>query len=195
MQHTTNYNLNQWEDADRVTRADVNADNTKLDAALTGLDSAIAGIEPSPLVKVWGTTLTEETTQIDLDVAQLGLADYVLLILAANLPAIETPLTVRVLVDNIEQGYSWESSPGSITNNASGFFPFNREAFLVLRSSVPFGRTHCIAHSTPSAGTYEVENFFYPRLLSEITTLNIRATVSGSVLPIGSRFSLYGLKW
>ena len=42
MQHTTNYNLNKWEDADRVTRADVNADNAKIDAALTGLDAAVA---------------------------------------------------------------------------------------------------------------------------------------------------------
>lgn len=34
MQKTTNYNLNQWEAADRVTREEINADNAKIDAAL-----------------------------------------------------------------------------------------------------------------------------------------------------------------
>ena len=37
MQKTTNYNLNQWDATDRVTRADFNADNAAIDAALAGL--------------------------------------------------------------------------------------------------------------------------------------------------------------
>ena len=43
MQQTTNYQLNHWEPEDRVTRADFNADNAKLDAALAGLQTAVAG--------------------------------------------------------------------------------------------------------------------------------------------------------
>jgi len=34
--HTTNYNLCQWEAEDQVKRTDFNTDNAKLDAALTG---------------------------------------------------------------------------------------------------------------------------------------------------------------
>ena len=34
MQHTTNYNLNQWEADDVVRREDVNADNAKIDTAV-----------------------------------------------------------------------------------------------------------------------------------------------------------------
>ena len=44
MQHTTNYNLNQWEASDRVTRADFNADNAKIDAALAAAASGGAKI-------------------------------------------------------------------------------------------------------------------------------------------------------
>ena len=44
MQHTTNYNLNQWEANDRVTRADFNADNAKIDAALAAAASGGAKI-------------------------------------------------------------------------------------------------------------------------------------------------------
>ena len=34
MNHTSNYNLNQWEPDDRIQRVDFNADNAKIDAAL-----------------------------------------------------------------------------------------------------------------------------------------------------------------
>lgn len=43
MDHTTNYDLNQWEADDRVTRADFNADNQKLDAALAAIAAAASG--------------------------------------------------------------------------------------------------------------------------------------------------------
>ena len=36
MQHTTNYQLNQYEADDRVTREALNADNAKIDSALAG---------------------------------------------------------------------------------------------------------------------------------------------------------------
>ena len=35
--HTTNYELSQWRSDDQVLRADFNADNVKLDAALANL--------------------------------------------------------------------------------------------------------------------------------------------------------------
>ena len=40
---TTNYQLNQWEAADKVLRTEFNADNQKIDAALAGLVSQLAG--------------------------------------------------------------------------------------------------------------------------------------------------------
>ena len=40
MQKTTNYQLNQWEASDRVTRADFNADNLAIDAALKAVADA-----------------------------------------------------------------------------------------------------------------------------------------------------------
>ena len=40
--HTTNYDLNQWEASDKVLRAEFNADNAKIDAALKANADAIA---------------------------------------------------------------------------------------------------------------------------------------------------------
>lgn len=40
--HTANYSLSQWESTDRILMEDFNADNAKLDAALTAQAAAIA---------------------------------------------------------------------------------------------------------------------------------------------------------
>ena len=43
--HTTNYQLNQWEATDKVLRTDFNADNERIDAALAGLDGRTEALE------------------------------------------------------------------------------------------------------------------------------------------------------
>ena len=43
--HTTNYDLNQWEGTDKVLRTEFNADNAKIDAALKNHDDEIAELE------------------------------------------------------------------------------------------------------------------------------------------------------
>ena len=40
--HTTNYNLNQWEATDKVLRTEFNEDNAKIDAALKVHSDGIA---------------------------------------------------------------------------------------------------------------------------------------------------------
>lgn len=44
MNKTANYNLNQWDAEDKVQRADFNADNAKIDAALAGLSVQAAPV-------------------------------------------------------------------------------------------------------------------------------------------------------
>ena len=43
--HTTNYNLNQWEATDKVLRTEFNEDNAKIDAALKANADAAAAIQ------------------------------------------------------------------------------------------------------------------------------------------------------
>ena len=43
--HTTNYNLNQWEATDKVLRTEFNADNSKIDAALKNLSNQDKALE------------------------------------------------------------------------------------------------------------------------------------------------------
>ena len=41
VEHTTNYQLSQWETTDRILMSDFNSDNNKIDAALAGHDTAL----------------------------------------------------------------------------------------------------------------------------------------------------------
>ena len=43
--YTTNYDLNQWEGTDKVLRAEFNADNAKIDAALKANSDAVDSLE------------------------------------------------------------------------------------------------------------------------------------------------------
>ena len=44
MEHTTNYQLSQWESTDRIMMSDFNADNAKIDAALKTQAEAISAL-------------------------------------------------------------------------------------------------------------------------------------------------------
>ena len=43
MEQTSNYQLNQWAESDRILRTDFNSDNAKIEAALADLTEAVAG--------------------------------------------------------------------------------------------------------------------------------------------------------
>ena len=45
MNHTTNYQLSQWESTDRILMSDFNSDNDTIDAALKAHDDDIAALE------------------------------------------------------------------------------------------------------------------------------------------------------
>ena len=47
MKRTTNYNLCQWDETDRVQRTDFNEDNVKVDAAVKAVDRRVDGLEGS----------------------------------------------------------------------------------------------------------------------------------------------------
>ena len=49
--HTTNYQLNQWEATDQVLRTDFNQDNQKIDGALKNHDEELAGLEAAIAAK------------------------------------------------------------------------------------------------------------------------------------------------
>ena len=86
--HTTNYDLNQWEGTDKVLRAEFNADNAKIDAALKANADAIAAEAAAreagdeavtaqlPTVKLRELTVSAAANTANLDISGLDFAAY-----------------------------------------------------------------------------------------------------------------------
>ena len=61
--HTTNYDLCQWEATDQVLHTDFNEDNAKIDAALNTLSGQVAGKAESSTVSALSSLLNSEISQ------------------------------------------------------------------------------------------------------------------------------------
>ena len=73
--HTTNYNLNQWEATDKVLRTDFNEDNAKIDAALKGHADGIAALETAVAAKAAAATVTALSQTVAQKADQADLED------------------------------------------------------------------------------------------------------------------------
>ena len=62
MNHTQNYQLNQWDALDKVQRTDFNADNAKIDAAIDQVDGRVDGLAESKADKTAVTALQNRMT-------------------------------------------------------------------------------------------------------------------------------------
>jgi hypothetical protein len=70
MKKTTNYQLNQWDETDRILREDFNEDNAKIDAAIACIDSR------SNFVKIKELTTSADSAQIDVDVSDIDFSQW-----------------------------------------------------------------------------------------------------------------------
>lgn len=100
---TENYGLNQWEASDKVLREEFNADNAKVEGALSGLAAQVAA-------KASKTDLNALTTQVNAKAAQTALDS-----LAATV-AKKYGADLPILVEGSYVGtYSSTSHPTAVT--------------------------------------------------------------------------------
>lgn len=65
--HTSNYNLNQWEPEDKVIRTEFNEDNQKIDGALNGLATQISTKADQSGLDTLAATVAKKANQSALD--------------------------------------------------------------------------------------------------------------------------------
>ena len=70
--HTTHYDLNQWQATDQVLRTDFNADNVRLEAALAALEGSKLG----HVQTIRSTTLEQNFYRIDMDLTGIQWNDW-----------------------------------------------------------------------------------------------------------------------
>lgn len=185
MNHTTNYSLPQWEDADRVTRGDVNG-------AMSSIDAALAANAPQ-LVKLYDAATSEDLLmQIDIPYAALSPEKYALLLLIIERPfgAALAATNNRLYVDAEKTGYR-------ITGNSTEQYQLGYEydgGIQLLRTDPIDNYLRCtsVMHSN---GTISLRKYYFAgKTADQITNLNFIATGHGSLYPAGTRIRIYGLK-
>ena len=209
--HTTNYDLNQWEGTDKILRTEFNADNAKIDAALKANADAIAaeaaareaGDETIAAgncwVKVLDLTLENATTQWDVDMSAIDLTQYQKLTICPHLKGDDSYIA-NVRINNLSTGYYGIGNNTSTCGDVPMMNDPTRQNFGVCQFTLLYELPQLymiqegVANDTDSARP-SVTTFRCPTLSSGVThldTLNFRAGFFQ--LLSGSTVQIYGLK-
>ena len=109
MNRTQNYNLCQWEAADKVQRTDFNADNAKMDTALGGIADRVAALEAKQPVELRRIKLTGATKRITLSLSGIDVTKYDHLRLEFREMVISAG-SVGMLANGLTSAYQYKSA-------------------------------------------------------------------------------------
>ena len=193
MNYTKNYQLSQWEPADRVLRTDFNEDNRKIDAALTKCAS------DHVCSRLLHAVVPSDTPRFDLDVSTLDLTAFQELILYGEAFVYKQYDYTCLRCNGESHGYFNSDTeytrladiPCSYTGGA-----YSRTNLILTQDTI---------YATGSGGNWENQKYISRQsdlsiacqLSPEaLTTLNIMVFNGNdpAQLKAGSSFTLYGLR-
>lgn len=148
--YTEHYGLCQWEATDQVLREEFNADNAKLDAALSQM----------PYVKIASLKTQQDTEQFSMDVSQINFEDYLRVdLFFLRAPRQNSPVSLRVngITENhclVASGIGGTSSGGNFTCDMASFANAGQpNGWLSFFTPQPFSYVGCVYFSC-SADAY-----------------------------------------
>ena len=196
MNHTTNYQLSQWEAEDRVTRERVNADNAAIDTALKANADAVAAITPSPWVKLVDFTLEEETlAQFEVDVS-IDLSQYIKLVI---LPTITYDAYLTSYCTMRYNGVSGQVYQHHRNSTAYCAQPYSAYSYLTEIEVREHTNGVFTRQRTMQTDGSIVEDQCYVTKSDlgggTLTSISFIAPANTLHLHAGSRVVIYGLKW
>lgn len=189
MQHTTNYNLPQWEASDAVRREDVNG-------AMSAIDAALAGLAP-PLVKLYDVTTEGDQYTVYVRLSGVDLTPYRALYFSAD--PVVTGETHMQVIDVTSYNYMklGAESGTSYTSTDCGSSKMDNFYRLHLSSVIrPHGDGHVqIATFATSLAVQATLNFYsYAGAWADFPGFKLYCTNGLDRLRAGSRFTIYGIR-
>ena len=190
---TTNYQLCQWEGTDRILMEDFNYDNQKIDAALKATADAV------PCVKLGEQTTATAANAVTLDLTGLDFSAYDgVRFMVESGGGTEGQVFLRL--NGLTTGYeeSWANSAHPAYNsgirvNLSGWFRTVIDLF-------PFRTWTGYSYDMLMDWDNEcrtVSYFGFQRELTpdQITSATLVCNDSGEKVPVGTKLTVYGLRW
>ena len=182
MNHTENYQLNQWAKSDRVLMEDFNSDNRKIDAALKEASEA------SPYVKIKEIVTTTVQNKIDLDVSDVDFTQYWAVMLYCSAASSTDGLTLRV--NGLTSDYNYGSTSGGGTSIDKVGYMGSLGGYTVFYPPAKGARVGCCCFYGTNMGNFSGYQYTAPCTWDALKQFN----VEGRELPKGTRLSLFGLK-
>ena len=223
MNHTTNYNLNQWEDGDRVTRADFNADNAKIDSAIKVAANAAATAQSTANSAKSNAATAQSTANSAASAAAAAqaaseAANRIVLLREQTTTAQMTDLTISLsdiatenyfaLILLIEPPADGESVYFVYLPDGSGEDCYNENGthfervgmgngsgVLIIRRRPGERRTYFKDLYYTSSGAFTSNGYYCYKPLNQIGSMVARVSNTTSIFPAGMRLRLYGVKY
>ena len=188
---TASLKLNQWQRTDPVVMDDFNADNAKVDAALSSL----------PVVKLFSVTVGTAAQQVDIDLSGVDWSRYAYLHVCADLPGTSSSdLSGIVRINGL---YDTNYKNNGSTSAFNYIESFNSSA-NVLASQMQMDVSLNNSRAIISGTNYYINTNFsalitgssyygtYASSLSAITALNF--IVYGGQIAAGAKIDVYGYR-
>ena len=189
MNHTPNYQLNQWEADDRVQRVDFNADNAKIDAALAGLPVELRRVK-----------LTGAAKKITFDLTDVDLEQYPRLrVVCPQLNA--TAGQMGIQVNGTTSGYVRQSATSTGGSSPSKYATIGGYGTVSTSSTEIFslaGGTafHSDSMTVTTPGIVAIWNwcFLHSQAYRDLKNLDVMCEKEEAYYTAGSEVLLYGLR-
>ena len=204
MNHTTNYQLNQWEKPDRIMMSDFNSDNSKIDTALKTVsdalaaeasaresgDSAVLGV--CAMMKLNERSVTADVHQVSLSLPELKLSEYAEVRIYMSVYFTSSYLYLRI--NGLTQGYRSNSLDTSCLLRLD---IDRRSGFLCARlMSNPLQQLVGMLEYAPlsSKDNSGIDSCVLDPLPQKLTTLDFVCNTEDGVIQAGSSFKVYGIR-
>ena len=185
MKYTKNYQLNQWDAADRVLREDFNRDNEKIDSALAAV----------PYAKIKEVLVHTPTAAVDLDVSDVDFSRYLKIELFLQCPEYRDSISVQV--NHLTNGYCYGGTSGGSsgnTNTTGALASFRQYGYGVLLFYTPHpqGQVGCVTITSNGSNSFSGEQRIASITWEELHSFNF--SVYQTTFPVGTQIALFGVK-
>ncbi len=211
---TPDAQLNQWVLSDPVRMEDFNADNAKIDFAISELSGKIANLsatlsgfaESLPLVKLIDITTQYPAAQVDLNLTDVNLSRFSAVFLTTNVQSIPFGIYQNIFVRINNSGGATRSYNSSVSGNYLGFIPDaidskhggSTNIMLTGFQKTPGVDEKNIFMSlkTVSMGNFErMDGAYFWSDSNPNFVLNFVVSDAANAIPAGTRFTVYGIKY
>ena len=189
MGQTEKFGLNQWDSADRILREDFNADNAKIEQAMTALEGGQEVLRSeNRLVRLEEWSFDEDANPISFPLPEQWYSKFWRLYIIGDLQTSNPAAFTLFVNEETDSRFTVASGVNLYGRAQSEVTPFNSVAATYVKASV-------LAYKGPdeTPSTYGGSGCISDLPPAEILSVGLRMS-SAYRFKAGSHFTLYGLR-